>query len=149
MCHVIQNLEGEENIYNMNAWNSFCQQNENTSVHSGNTITALSPRTGKRSQPVVWKFVGFRESDKSQRFATCKECFDLIAAPQGKTTNLYSRLQRHHRAFWRSYEDSLKPQRVDPLVFLAKNLEPLGSRKNTIVIFYFCVRWGSMSTSLV
>lgn len=40
------------------------------------------------SQSAVWKFVGLREDDRSQKFATCKECFDLIAAPQGNSASL-------------------------------------------------------------
>lgn len=40
------------------------------------------------SQSAVWKFVGLREDDGSQKLATRKECFDLIAAPQGNSASL-------------------------------------------------------------
>ena len=61
-----------------------------------NPTVTLLPKKGSHS--VVWKFFGFKEDDEDQKHVTCKQCFAIVAAPQGNTTNLYSHRKRHHKA---------------------------------------------------
>ncbi len=58
-------------------------------------VSILVQKKGAHS--TVWNFFGFKSQDDAQRVVICKQCFGIVAAPQGNTTNLYNHLKRHHR----------------------------------------------------
>jgi len=59
------------------------------------TTVLLIPKKGAHS--IVWNFFGFKPDDDAQGVILCKQCFGIVAATQGNTTNLYNHLKRHHK----------------------------------------------------
>ncbi|KAI5085553.1 zinc finger BED domain-containing protein 1-like, partial [Silurus meridionalis] len=59
----------------------------------------------------VWKIFRFKPDDDAQRVVICKQCFGIVAAPQGNTTNLYNHLRRHHKI---QYELAMKDKGATP-----------------------------------
>ncbi|XP_073708964.1 E3 SUMO-protein ligase ZBED1-like [Garra rufa] len=66
-------------------------------------VTKLVQKKGAHS--TVWNFFGFKPEDDAQTVIICKQCFGIVAAPQGNTTNLYNHLKRHHKI---QYELAMK-----------------------------------------
>ncbi|KAI5107252.1 zinc finger BED domain-containing protein 1-like [Silurus meridionalis] len=67
--------------------------------------------TKKGAHCTVWNFFGFKPDDDAQRVVICKQCFGIVAAPQGNTTNLYNHLRRRHKI---QYELAMKDKGATP-----------------------------------
>uniref|UniRef100_A0A673CIH1 BED-type domain-containing protein n=1 Tax=Sphaeramia orbicularis TaxID=375764 RepID=A0A673CIH1_9TELE len=50
-----------------------------------------------KSNSTVWNHFGFDEKDEDQKHITCKNCFVVVSAPTGNTTNLFNHLKFNHR----------------------------------------------------
>ncbi len=72
-------------------------------------VSILVQKKGAHS--TVWNFFGYKSQDDAQRVVICKQCFGIVAAPQGNTTNLYNHLKRHHRI---QYELAMKDKGATP-----------------------------------
>ncbi|XP_077403110.1 E3 SUMO-protein ligase ZBED1-like isoform X1 [Vanacampus margaritifer] len=64
---------------------------------------ALLPKRGAVS--VVWRYFGFKKSDKDQQTIFCKICLAKVSATGGNTSNLRHHLRRRHVP---EYEESMK-----------------------------------------
>ena len=62
-------------------------------------MAEMQPLVGKKGKAnsVVWKHLGFKESDSEQTKILCKICHATVSAPQGNTTNLFNHLKSTHR----------------------------------------------------
>ncbi len=78
-------------------------------------VSILVQKKGAHS--TVWNFFGFKSQDDAQRVVICKQCFGIVAAPQGNTTNLYNHLKRHHRI---QYELAMKDKGATPQIPVAR-----------------------------
>lgn len=76
---------------------------------SEDVTTTLLQKKGAHS--TVWNFFGFKPEDDAQRVIICKQCFCIVAAPQGNTTNLYNHLKRHHKI---QYELAMRDKGATP-----------------------------------
>lgn len=94
------------------------QENTRPDCFHGENEMKPSTRVAKRDHtPWCGSLSPSEKATKVKAFATCKECFDLVAAPRGNATYLYNHLDSDHRALWRSHKDSVEPQHADPLEF--------------------------------
>jgi len=70
----------------------------------GTTTTAADTKetlVSKRSSTsVVWNYFGFKKEDAAQRQVWCKTCLATVATSQGRTTNLFQNLKKHHKALY-------------------------------------------------
>lgn len=58
----------------------------------------------------MWKFSGFRQDDESQNHVHCKQCFAIVADPQGKPTNLYNYVKHHQKP---QYDEAVKAKKTE------------------------------------
>ncbi|XP_077361925.1 E3 SUMO-protein ligase ZBED1-like isoform X2 [Festucalex cinctus] len=70
---------------------------------------ALLPKRG--AQSVVWRYFGFKKSDKDQQTIFCKYCLAKVSARGGNTSNLLHHLRRKHLP---EYEECMKLRRKSP-----------------------------------
>ena len=64
-----------------------------------------------KTNPAVWKYFGFNQSDVEQKKVQCRICYTVMSAPKANTTILFNHLKCNHKVEY-DLMNTLPPQQT-------------------------------------